>query len=96
MVKESGDAGSAALPRMVVIDRAACMGSGNCAYWSPEVFDLDDEGIAVVIGEVTDHEDRVQLAATNCPTSAIHFEETVRRQVPGHTPGSSAGPKQSL
>jgi ferredoxin len=79
MVQESGGTGSEELSLAVVIDRAACMGSGNCVYWSPEVFDLDDEGIAVVIGEPNDHHDRVQLAATNCPTSAIHFEETVGR-----------------
>jgi ferredoxin len=57
------------------IDRDKCMGSGNCSYWAPGVFDLDDDGIAVVSGDPTGHEDRVELAAEHCPTAAI----TVRR-----------------
>lgn len=59
----------------VVIDREACMGSGNCVYWSPDVFQLDDDGIAAVIGDVAGHEERVRLAMTNCPTSAIRLAE---------------------
>ena len=57
------------------IDRDKCMGSGNCSYWAPGIFDLDDDGIAVVIADPTGHEDRVELAAQHCPTAAI----TVRR-----------------
>src|SRR5438093_5277180 len=45
------------------IDREKCMGSGNCSYWAPGVFDLDDDGIAVVVGDPAGHEDRVELAA---------------------------------
>ena len=33
----------------VEIDRDVCMGSGNCTYEAPGVFDLDDDGVAVVI-----------------------------------------------
>jgi ferredoxin len=50
------------------------MGSGNCVYWAPEVFDLDDEGVAIVFGDLAGHEERVRLAAANCPTAAIHLE----------------------
>ena len=57
------------------VDRDACMGSGNCSYWAPAVFDLDDDGIAVVIGDPTGHEERVGLAVENCPTAAIHLED---------------------
>ena len=28
------------------------MGSGNCVFWAPGVFDLDDDGVAVVVGDV--------------------------------------------
>jgi ferredoxin len=49
------------------------MGSGNCLYWAPDVFDLDDDGIAIVIGEVAEGDDRVRQAATNCPTGAIRL-----------------------
>lgn len=60
----------------VEIDRGTCMGSGNCAYWAAPVFDVDDEGLAVVIGDPSGHAEAVVLAAEHCPTSAI----TVRRR----------------
>ena len=52
----------------IEIDRDKCMGSGNCVYWAPSVFDLM---VAVVIGDPDAHADRVRLAAENCPTNAI-------------------------
>ncbi|MDQ3147937.1 MAG: ferredoxin [Actinomycetota bacterium] len=53
------------------IDRTACMGSGNCSFWAPATFDLDDEGLAVVVDPEGDPEERVVLAAQGCPTTAI-------------------------
>lgn len=71
-----GSPGRAAPESMgrVVIDRDACMGSGNCVFWAPGVFDLDDDGVARVCGDPRGHEDRVRSAADNCPTRAIHIE----------------------
>ena len=59
----------------ITIDRERCMGSGNCSFWAPNVFDLDDEGYAVVVNAEGDGEDKIILAAQGCPTQAI----TVRR-----------------
>jgi ferredoxin len=59
----------------VQIDRQACMGSGNCSYWAPGVFDLDQDGVATVVGDVDEHIDKVRSAAENCPTSAITILE---------------------
>jgi ferredoxin len=42
-------------------------------FWAPDVFDLDEDGVAVVHGDVAGHEEQVRLAATNCPTSAIRI-----------------------
>jgi ferredoxin len=58
-----------------LIDREACMGSGNCLYWAPGLFDLDDAGVAIVTGELRDDEEHVRLAAKHCPTRAIRAEE---------------------
>jgi ferredoxin len=55
----------------VEVDRDLCMGSGNCSYWAPEVFDLDDEGIAIVIADPSAHPERVALAVEGCPTAAL-------------------------
>jgi ferredoxin len=59
----------------VTVDPARCSGSGNCAYWAPGVFDLGDDGIAVVIGDPSAHTDRVVEAAQHCPTAAITLAE---------------------
>ena len=53
------------------IDRDACMGSGNCAFWAPGVFDLDDDGIAVVLDATAAEDDKIVIAAQGCPTQAI-------------------------
>jgi ferredoxin len=53
------------------IDREVCMGSGNCSFWAPGVFDLDDEGIAVVVDPAAVPDDKIILAAQGCPTQAI-------------------------
>jgi ferredoxin len=55
----------------IAIDRELCMGSGNCSFWAPGVFDLDDDGIAVVLDPTAQPEDKVVLAAQGCPTQAI-------------------------
>jgi ferredoxin len=62
------------IPNRDVVDRDACMGSGNCVFWAPDVFDLDDDGIAVVVGDPTGRDEEVRKAAANCPTSAIRIE----------------------
>ena len=55
----------------ITIDPVRCMGSGNCSFWAPAVFDLDDDGVAVVIDAEGESEDKVILAAQGCPTQAI-------------------------
>jgi ferredoxin len=55
----------------IEIDRDKCMGSGNCSFWAPGVFDLDDEGISVVLDPTAAPEDKIILAAQGCPTQAI-------------------------
>jgi ferredoxin len=55
----------------IEIDRDKCMGSGNCSFWAPDVFDLDDEGIAVVLDPEAQPEEKIVLAAQGCPTQAI-------------------------
>jgi ferredoxin len=60
----------------IEIDRDACMGSGNCGFWAPATFDLDEDGIAVVIDPAGDDETKVRNAVNGCPTQAIRF--TVR------------------
>ena len=50
------------------------MGSGNCAFWAPGVFDLDDDGIAVVLDPTAADDDKIIMAAQGCPTQAISVD----------------------
>jgi ferredoxin len=47
------------------------MGSGNCTFSAPGVFDLDDLGVAVVVDPGAQPEERIVQAARGCPTQAI-------------------------
>ena len=55
----------------IEIDRDRCVGSGNCVFWAPGTFDLDDDGQSVVVDPSGDTEDRIRVAAEGCPSKAI-------------------------
>ncbi len=55
----------------IEINREVCMGSGNCSFWAPGVFDLDDDGIAILVDIEAAPEEKIVLAAQGCPTQAI-------------------------
>jgi ferredoxin len=55
----------------VTVDRALCIGSGDCVDSAPDVFQLDEEDKAVVVDPDGAPTDDVVTAAGNCPVSAI-------------------------
>ncbi len=55
----------------ITVDRALCIGSGDCVDSAPDVFALDDEGKAVVLDQDAAEVDDVVEAARNCPVTAI-------------------------
>lgn len=60
------------------LDRDACQGHNRCYLLAPELFDVDDEGYAVLLveGDVpAELEDKARLAADNCPEYAITLED---------------------
>ncbi len=61
----------------VTINRDACIGCGVCVSLCQDVFDLDDENIAVVkIDPVPPElEDDVREAADSCAVDAIIIKE---------------------
>ena len=55
-----------------IIDREACIGCGVCEETCPDVFEVGDDGIAVVIAtDLGGHEDCIIGAAEDCPQGAI-------------------------
>ena len=55
----------------ITVDRALCIGSGDCVDTAPDVFQLDEEDKAVVVDPDGADVDDVIQAAGNCPVSAI-------------------------
>ncbi len=59
-------------PKLIIeVDRDLCIGSGDCVDTAPAVFELDDDGKAVVLDPDGAPEDEVVDAARNCPVTAI-------------------------
>jgi ferredoxin len=58
-------------------DFGACQGYANCVDAAPDVYDIDDDGVVVLLKEsFTDGErTRIEEAARSCPVSALTIED---------------------
>jgi ferredoxin len=58
------------------VDRSGCIGCGLCAEICPEVFRIDDDGLAEAYAEVaSSNEDKAIEARDSCPVSVIFIKE---------------------
>lgn len=57
-------------------DFGACQGYANCVDAAPEVYDIDDDGVVVLLKDnITEKErPRVEEAVRSCPVSALRIE----------------------
>jgi ferredoxin len=64
----------------VRVDAGVCAGFGVCLGLSPDVFELHEDGYAVVrVGEVPQAlENLVRQAVSQCPSGAISISEDAR------------------
>ena len=62
----------------VHVDSQACAGFGVCVGLCPEVFELHDDGYAVVVVDEVpeEHEEAVRLAVNQCPARAISLSDS--------------------
>src|SRR6187431_1117401 len=68
----------AALMR-VAVNSELCQGHNRCYALAPELFDVDDYGNAIVLGDgevPPELEDKARLALSNCPEYAITIVAT--------------------
>jgi ferredoxin len=60
------------------LDTRRCQGHGRCFEFAPGLFDLDDDGHAVLLvgdGSIPPYEvQHVQLAVGNCPERALSLQ----------------------
>ena len=62
----------------VSIDPDRCQGHGRCFSLAPMLFDSDELGSGVVIGDgvvAPEYADLARLAVANCPEQAVSIEE---------------------
>jgi ferredoxin len=62
----------------VAADRDVCIGSGNCVFTAPGVFDQDDdEGLVVLLSADVDVQaaGAVRDAVAHCPSGALRIAE---------------------
>lgn len=57
-------------------DRERCEGHGLCADVAPEVYELDDDAVVVVLHEIvpTGLERKAEAGARVCPVAALRVE----------------------
>ena len=56
---------------MVQVDHEICAGFGDCVETAPDVFALNDEGLAIILEPDAVDADVLREAADVCPVSAI-------------------------
>ena len=64
-------------------DRGVCQGYANCLVAAPDVLDIDDDGVVVVLrDEVEDSErGRIEESVRSCPVAALRLHQS---QPAGH------------
>ncbi|MDZ4090277.1 MAG: ferredoxin [Arthrobacter sp.] len=62
---------------VVKADLEACQGYANCVVGATDYFDLDDDGIVVLLKTEVPETDRARVveAARSCPVSALIVED---------------------
>lgn len=76
----------------IEIDRRCCTAMGDCMRAAPGVFEIDEQGVAIVVDAAAADRAQILLAAENCPTQAIRLYELQGQRVyPDWMDGDSVG-----
>jgi 3-phenylpropionate/trans-cinnamate dioxygenase ferredoxin reductase subunit len=62
---------------VVKADLNACQGYANCVVGAEDVFDIDDDGVVVLLRTTIEESERtrVEEAARSCPAAALVVED---------------------
>lgn len=58
-------------------DRGVCQGYANCVAAAKDYFDIDDDGVVILLKTDVAESDRTRVrgAALSCPVSALRVED---------------------
>jgi ferredoxin len=62
------------MARIPYVDQDVCISCNLCADTTPEVFRMNDDGLAEVYDEAGASEERIQEAMDVCPVTCIHWQ----------------------
>ncbi|MCA9308622.1 ferredoxin [candidate division WWE3 bacterium] len=66
----------------IVVDREACIGAVTCVVVAPDVFEMDNENIAVVKPDALKVDsNKILMAAQSCPVQAIILYDETGKQI---------------
>uniref|UniRef100_A0A7C4XH20 Ferredoxin n=1 Tax=candidate division WWE3 bacterium TaxID=2053526 RepID=A0A7C4XH20_UNCKA len=66
----------------IKVSRKDCISAGTCVTITPDIFELDKDGIAVVRSNYADvSDDIIFIAAQSCPTQAIALFDKEGNQI---------------
>jgi ferredoxin len=59
------------------VDRGLCEGYANCVFQAPNVFELGDDDVVVILAEEIPDADltRIAEAVASCPVAALSLDE---------------------
>lgn len=59
-------------------DREKCQGYANCIMAAPDIFDVDDDGLVVVLRDEIDNSERdhTDEAVRSCPVAALRLDQS--------------------
>jgi ferredoxin len=65
----------------VIVDRAACIGAGDCVATAPAAFRLDGSNRVVLLDPRSTDAQTLWRAAGRCPTDAVILEDAAGEQL---------------
>lgn len=69
------------MPFQIRIDKELCSGYGECVALAPEVFELSDRNVSVVLDPEGTDDETILDAARACPVDAITLIDEFEDQV---------------
>jgi ferredoxin len=61
---------------IIRVDANTCIGTGNCVFNAPGVFDQAEDGTSIVVDITAQPIARIRFAAESCPVKAITVEDS--------------------